>query len=320
MNGLSSTWSWSPAVSIGLAVAVLAYWRGARRVVHALDGRARVTARRLRALSFYAGIGVVCVALQSPVDTMSDQVFWSHMLQHLLLIMVAAPLLVLGGPLTPMLRGLPLGARRTVLGFAANRKWTRGLGGVILFALRPGPVLVIFVADLYAWHWNFLFAATLQHPVVHIFEHCCFLATAVVFWGQLIEQRGVRVRLSLPQRILYCITAAGVSNILSMYFVFSPHADYPYYAAVTHRPFRISALADQQFAGALMWVPVLFIFGGAAVICFVLWLREQDAMDSRPVQRTRSPGVVLASSNQRMHPVIEAVHPYNERSIVERDK
>ena len=320
MNDLSSAWSWSPAVTVGLALAVLVYWRGAHRVVHALDGKARVTARRLRALSFYAGIGVVCVALQSPVDTMSDQVFWSHMLQHLLLIMVAAPLLVLGGPLTPMLRGLPLGARRTVLGFAANRKWARSLGRFVLLAVRPGPVLVIFLVDLYIWHWNSLFVATLQHPVVHIFEHLCFLTTAMLFWGQLIEQRGVHLRLSLPKRILYLITAAGVSNVLSMYFVFSPHADYPYYAAVAHRPFGISAMADQQFAGALMWVPVLFIFGGAAVVCFVLWLREQDAMDSRPTLRSHPIVVVQAAGSQRLYPVVDTVRPYNEQLIVERGK
>jgi cytochrome c oxidase assembly factor CtaG len=104
-----------------------------------------------------------------------------------------------------------------------------------------------------------------------------------------------------------------------MYFVFSPRR-LPYYAAVAHRPLGISALADQQFAGALMWVPVLFIFGGAAVVCFVLWLREQDAMDSRPARRSRLTGVVLAAGGQRMHPVVEAVHPYNEQLIVERGK
>jgi cytochrome c oxidase assembly factor CtaG len=267
-------WSFDPIVIAGLAVAAALYWRGrpSLSVVRA-DGMRR--ARVWNAVSFYAGLAVIFVALESPIDSLSATLFSFHMLQHLLLIMVAAPLLLLGDPGVTMLRGVPLSLRRRGLGYLSRQRWAHRLGSWLSRLLDPRAVFVIFIGDLYLWHWHVLFDLTLRNDGVHLFEHLCFLGTAIMFWSQVIDQRAIHPRLGYLHRALFTVLTAAAGNFLAMYLVFTPKPLYAY-ARIAHRPFGMTALGDQQIAGALMWVPVLLLFGGAFAVCLFKALAEDE--------------------------------------------
>lgn len=271
-----SHWSLDPAVVLGVLLAAALYWRGWRSI-GPLRGTRRITARRWNAFSFYAGLVVVVIALESPIDWLSPQLFTFHMLQHLLLIMVAAPLLVLGDPAITLLRGVPLGMRRQGLGFAARRSWIERAGRRLAWIRAPQTVFVVFIADLYIWHWSRLYDLTLQNDTVHLIEHACFLLTALLFWGQVIDQRGLHAQLSYARRAAYVVFTAAASNVLALYLVFAPKSVYPWYAHLASRPYGMTALGDQQIAGALMWVPVLMLFGGAFAVCLFKALAEDES-------------------------------------------
>lgn len=292
-------WSLDAPVVIGLVLAALLYWSGRRNSL-AVVGAHRSGMRRWQSFFFAAGLIVIFLALQSPVDYLAYSLFWAHMVQHVLLIMVAAPLLALGDPLVPLLRGFPLTVRRPVLAAAARQSWLRRLGHALGGLRSPVAVFAIFIIDLYLWHWNWLFNLTLRNQAIHDLEHLCFLATSLLFWSLVIDQRVLHARLGYWQRAVYVVITAFASNLLAMYFVFTLKPLYPHYATLRPRPFGIPALADQQLAGAIMWVPVLFLFGGAFVICFYKWL-EQDS--SAPVLPASPPASYsfLGSSSNRPH-------------------
>lgn len=271
-----SDWSFDPAVIAGIVLAALLYARG-RRQLSVVRGTVRNSA--WHAAAFYTGLAVIVVALESPIDTLGASLFTFHMIQHLLLIMVAPPLLLLGNPAVTMLRGVPLGVRRGVLGYAAHRKWVHALGRAASWIMSPVPALVIFIGTLYLWHWSLLFDLTLQNDSVHVFEHLCFLATALLFWSQVIDQRTIHAQLRYTRRALYTLFAAATSNILALFLVFAPRPLYAGYADLTSRPFGMTALGDQQIAGAIMWVPVLFIFGGAFAVFLYKALGEAEQDD-----------------------------------------
>src|SRR5947209_1958460 len=123
-------WSLDPSIVIGIAVTALLYGRGLRNAVRLVDAR-RTGGRLRRALMFYLGLLVIVVALESPIDALSASLFTFHMVQHLLLIMVAAPLVILGDPAITVLRGVPLGLRRVSLGFLARRPSLRRAGHAV---------------------------------------------------------------------------------------------------------------------------------------------------------------------------------------------
>lgn len=278
-----SQWSFDPSVVVGVTIAAAVYWRGMRNAVRLVDGR-RVSARYWRALAFYAGLGVIVLALESPIDALSPTLFTFHMIQHLLLIMVASPLLLLGDPAITLLRGIPLSLRRSGLGFVFRQPGIRRLGRWLGRLTMPQAAFMIFLADLYLWHWNWLFNLTLQNNAVHLLEHTCFLVTALLFWSQVIDQRAVHARLSYVQRALYTVLTAAAGNVLAMYFVFAPTPLYTAYGSLRSRPFGMTAMGDQQIAGAIMWVPVLFVFGGAfAILLYKALSEDEHAEDALPV-------------------------------------
>ncbi|MGH2447753.1 MAG: cytochrome c oxidase assembly protein [Chloroflexota bacterium] len=274
-------WAFQPTVIVPLVIAAVLYARGIRTSMRIVPADRRVT-RRWNAVSFFVALLIIFGALEGPLDILADQLFWPHMIQHLLLIMVAAPLLLLGDPVIPLLRGVPLGLRRSIAGTAMKQSWLHRLGHYLSWILQPVPAVTIFLVDLYLWHWDFLFNLTLRNEVVHDFEHLCFLATALLFWSQVIDQRPLSARLSYAQRTVYTVVASALGNILAMYFVFSPRPVYAVYAHLSHRLFGLGAVADQQYAGAIMWVPVLLLFGGSFAICFYKALSEDSSQGRFP--------------------------------------
>lgn len=265
-------WSFDPAIVIGIGLAAVLYRCGMRNAIRPVGERKAVL--RWRAPAFYAGLGVIVLALESPIDALSTRLFTFHMIQHLLLIMVAAPLMILGDPAITLLRGVPLSLRRVTLGFLARRAWVHHLGALFSWIMTPVSAFLIFLIDLYLWHWTWLFDLTLRNNAVHLTEHLCFLATSMLFWSQVIDQRAVHARLSYARRAAYLAIIMPGSNLLAMYFVFTPKPLYAY--AGLPRLYGMTALGDQQIAGAVMWVPVMFLMGGALAVCLYKAIMESE--------------------------------------------
>lgn len=229
---------------------------------------------------FGAGLLALVLAYGSPLVALGHELFWAHMTQHMLVLAVAPPLLLLGRPWATMAQGLQLMVRRPVAGGFARSAWSAPLRAAARRLAGPGPALVFFTGALLAWHLPELFNATLRSPPVHELEHGLFLATGLLYWSQLIDSPPFRSRLRSGQRALYATVGMAVGSVLGLALALAPSPLYPDYADLVSRPGGISALADQHLAGGIMWVPGSISFTAAIVVFAYRWL-EETANDGR---------------------------------------
>jgi putative membrane protein len=270
-------WSFNPPLVLCIALAIL-YWLGARRTV--TPARKRST-RRWRGAGFYAALVTLAVALSSPLDVLSEQLFWVHMVQHVLLLLIAAPLIVLSRPWIRLWRSLPLDTRRRLAHGLGHGRRTAPLRAVSAFVGRPAPSLLLFSVVLLGWHIPAMFDATLRSSVLHALEHSLFFATAVLFFKQVIPSAPLRLSLAPPMRVLYAIAAMIVSWVLAVVLALAPHALYGHYAHEVSRPGGISALADQQLAAGIMWVPGSITFLLVVFVYVHRWLLPTEPGSTR---------------------------------------
>jgi len=219
----------------------------------------------MRRMLFLSGLVVVFAALQSPIDAGAATSFAVHMVQHLLLTMVAAPLLVLGAPVTLALRAMTPSHRQRLLS-----------------SLRSGPARILsspimawslFVGVLWGMHLTGLYELSLRNQGVHALEHVALLATAVLFWIPVVGLDPAPAGLSHAARILYLFLAMPAMAFLGLILYSADRVLYPTYAAIegTSR-----ALADQRLAGALMWTGTMFLIVPALGFVLLDWMRADD--------------------------------------------
>ncbi len=269
------TWPIEPWLLLGIEAAVLLYvWGGSRRV-HGIEAPPGWGAAQWRTTAFFSGLAVLVVALDTPIETLTRQLFWVHMTQHLLLIMVAAPLLVLGAPGLQMWRGLPLAIRRPLGRMAFKHPVMRPMRR--LFARAAGPVGAwgLSSANLWVWHWPAAYDLTLRSHAVHHLEHALFLGLGLLFWAQVIDQPPFHCRLSPLKRIVYVFLGALQAWALAAVLGFASIPFYAY-AQMTWRPGGMSALTDQQFGAGIMWVPGSITYSIVIIACTYLWLRDEE--------------------------------------------
>jgi cytochrome c oxidase assembly factor CtaG len=271
-NDLWRSWSFEPAVVTGIALLGAAYGLGLRRLWSRGVGRGITIAQ---AGSFAAGIIVLLVALVSPLDRLSESLFSAHMVQHLLLILVAAPLLVAGSAGTAIGLALPVTARRTVRTWERHG-WTRAVTTVVT---RPVVVLVLHITALYLWHLPTFYQAALGNTTIHALEHGCFFGTAWFFWWLIIDEKG-RQKLGNGAAVLFVFLAGLASGALGALLTFAPTALYPL-QALGARSWGLTPLQDQQLAGLIMWVPAGVVYVLTAAVLFLKWMSEMDAAVAR---------------------------------------
>ena len=263
-HDLWSAWTPEPGALSPIALAALLYARGARP--------ARGVSRR-KAACFWSGLGILTLALISPLHSLGEVLFSAHMAQHEVLMLVAAPLLVLSRPLVPMLWGLPIAWRRTA------GQWSKA--GPVQFAwqriTRPFNAWWIHAAALWVWHAPALFQATLRSEWIHTAQHLSFFLSALLFWWSLFYARG---HAAYGLAVLYIFTTAIHTGILGALLTFAPVEFYPAYAQ-TAPHWGLSALEDQQIGGLIMWVPAGIVYLAAGLILFAAWLRGSDAVLER---------------------------------------
>lgn len=278
-------WTFEPGEVIGLAVASLWYAAGVR----AMWRRAKPGhgVRRWQAWSYAAGIATLAVALMSPIDAAAEQIFAAHMVQHLLLIVVAAPLMVLGAPAPALWWGIPPRMRRAVA-----RTWlrSRGLQRTWHTCTAPGLVVAAHIVALWFWHFPAPYQLALRNDAVHAAEHLSFLGTAVLFWWVVLQPAGAR-RLSHPATLIAIVVTLVQSAALGAFLVYARTPWYPAHAAGA-RAWGLTPLEDQQLAGIIMWIPAGVAYLAAAVWTFVEWMawderRARSADAARRAARSR---------------------------------
>ena len=266
-HDLWSAWDLHPVLVGGLLLAAWTYRRG-----QTVGPRRPVD--RWRAACFIAALVAIGLALLSPLDGLSSALASAHMVQHLLLLVVAAPLLVLSAPSGAILRGSPLAVRRAV------GRWRRRLGlthGNLAGLRHPAAVWLVSVGVVWFWHAAAPYDAALDSEPLHVLEHASFLVTAVLFWQVVV---GVRcaARVSGGLGVLLVFATAMQSVFLSVLLTF---ARTPWYAgyATTTAPWGLDPLSDQQLAGVLMWIPAGGIYLVVALALLVSWIRATERDD-----------------------------------------
>jgi cytochrome c oxidase assembly factor CtaG len=264
----SVAWDWQPWILASLALSAAWYGTGAARLraraeTARLIGRGQITA-------YCAGLATLFIALVSPLDSIAGQLFWVHMMQHLLLLLVAAPLLVLGRPALAFLWAFGLAGRKRV-----GRVWTAlGLHRGIQNLLHPIVVWALFCGGFILWHLPGPYQAALRNEGIHTLEHLSFLVTALMFWSIVIEPSGRR-RLDYGPTLVFVTTAAILSGLPGALITLAPRPLYPAHAAGA-AAWGLTLLQDQQLAGLVMWIPGGFVFLGAVAFVFVKWLEQGD--------------------------------------------
>jgi putative membrane protein len=206
--------------------------------------------RRTRHVLFMAGWVSLAVALLPPVDTMSGELFSMHMVQHELMMLLAAPLLVFSHPAALLIRGMPEFFRRKFI-WLLRRKSTLLLRRLILL---PSIAWLIHALALWGWHVPWMFQASLESELIHTLQHSSFFVSALVFWwacsGNRYREIGVAV---------FLFTTAAHASLLGALLTFSNTVWYPHYLN-TAPAWGLSALQDQQLGGLIMWVPGGLVF------------------------------------------------------------
>ena len=266
------SWSLEPAVTLSVVAAATIYWRGwatcARRMPERFGPR--------QVAAFMGGLVTLMLAVCSPIDALAGGLLWAHMIQHLLLMLVAPPLLWLGAPVAPLLLGMPRPIRRHAARMLAAPAVRRGLA----MLANPAASLATFIIVFWVWHIPAPYDLALTSDLWHHVEHVCFVAAALLFWRPVVLAWPARSPWPRLAMIPYLIVADFQNTVLAAVLAFSDHIIYPSYAAGP-RPDGLSALDDQAIAGAVMWLPgsIPFLL---PVLCLVIRALVTPAEPSEP--------------------------------------
>ena len=277
------SWSVPPAATFALAITGLVYVRG-----WLLLRRAGVPFVPFwRAVSFLLGLLSLWIAFASPFDTFSGFVLTAHMLQHMMLMMVAPPLILLGAPLIPLVRGLPVFAAREFAGPFLNWRVAIRVGNALT---QPLAALLLMGAVMFAWHTPRLYEVALASASWHQVEHACFFLTSLLFWWPVVQPWPSRPQWPRWTMVPYLLIADLQNTALSAILVFSDRVLYPTYSTVP-RLFAFSAQQDQAAAGAIMWVMGSLAFVVPAIVIAVECLQGttlvREKLPARRVSRQR---------------------------------
>jgi cytochrome c oxidase assembly factor CtaG len=261
-SGMLGDWPREPAITIALLTSGALYVGADRRFRIERGGHGFPRGRRL---AFLGGLVAIFAALESPIDSAVLTSFSMHMVQHLLLTMVAAPLLVCGAPVTLALASLPAETRRPLVSLLHSAPLRIVSSPVVSWGL-------LFVV-LWGSHFSGLYEAALRNPGLHAGEHLLYLGAAVLFWMPVVGRDAAPSRLSHPGRILYLFLAMPGTAFLGLTIYSADHVLYPAYAVARGVG---PALADQRMAGALMWTSGMFMIVPALAFVLLDWMRADE--------------------------------------------
>jgi len=273
---------WWTGLSLLLAAAL--YLRGFTRLHDQMTARFPLS----RLAHYLAGIAALALALASPLAALDDRLLTTHMVQHLLLLMVAPPLLLLGAPQIPIVRAIPPALAKKTVGLVAKSRACRRLFSAMT---HPLTALALFSAVMMGWHLPWPFQAAVRSNDWHIVEHGCMIVAGLLFWYPVIRPWPARERWSWWALVAYLLIADGVNSLLAAFMVFSGRVLYPLYASLP-RLGGISPIDDQISAGALMWVPGSSLFLITAIVIMLGALRPRTLTQPRAGRCAGDTGLV----------------------------
>ena len=251
-------WNFAPSIVVMLISQAVLY--GYLIQLARQDGHWGIAVRRSHVIYFALGLLLTFTALVTPIDSLSNTALFSaHMVQHILLMLLAPACLLLGTP----------------------RYWVRALyempvlKQVLPIVTHPLVTLIAFNAVMWIWHVPGLYEGALLNPNIHIVEHLMFMCAGVLMWLPVIQAVPPQHPLSYPAQMAYLFACMVSSSILGAIFTFAPEISYPFYGTAP-LAFGLSPKTDQQLAGLIMWVPGSGIFFIAILLVFGAWLRAED--------------------------------------------
>ncbi len=260
-------WNWNPLVTVLLLMAAYVYLNGLnnwRRPSHPIS--------RWQRASFFTGLFVIFIALQSPLDNLGEHMLSFHQLQHFLLRMMAPLLVLLGAPLTPMLRGLPPWVLQGFVKPTVRHPLARAI-----YAKLTNPVISvsIFMGVLYLWQFPGGFNLALRNEFVHAIMHMTMMSSGFIFYWAVIDPAPRRSTVHYGVRVLYLGLIVIPNTLLGAVITFSKGIIYTGYEDV-YQPFNMSLLTDQQIGGLLLWVPGDMMSILVAGIVMIMWYEREE--------------------------------------------
>jgi putative membrane protein len=259
-----TTWEFEPGVVVSLLLPAALYAAGQRK---------HVALAPVRKFLFWSGLFSLAVALLSPLHPLGEKLFSAHMLQHEILMLISAPLLVLSRPLVTFLWALPLEWRQNLGRWSKKQAIARSWS----FLTAAFTAWLIHAVAIWAWHVPYLFQLTLRSDLAHTAQHLSFFLTALLFWWAVFYARG---RKAYGAAFLSVFTTAIHTGILGALLTFSPRVWYPAYGN-SMRPWGLSPLEDQQLGGLIMWIPASLVYLLAGLMLCSAWLKESDVRAAR---------------------------------------
>jgi len=274
-----TVWTFDPLVIAALGVSAVFYLTGLTKLWSSSDLGSGVSG--WAAAYFAVGWLSLVAALISPVHAWGEVLFSAHMTQHEILMLVSAPLLVLGRPFIASMWAFPR-STRLFIGSAINSDMVQRPWHLIS---SPLSAWLIHAAALWVWHIPYLFQATLDSDFVHMLQHLSFFGSALLFWWSIISGR--RGLASYGAGVLYLFTTSIHSGVLGAFLTFTHRVWYPVYGPSTGE-WGLTPLEDQQLGGLIMWVPAGLVYIAAALIMFRMWLRGSGSriQNYRPLTTT----------------------------------
>lgn len=269
-----TSWSWDPIVITGLVVASVLYARGWRVLQHRTRGRAGL--KPWRAWCFAVGLGCIALALLSPVGLYGELLLFIHMTQHMLLVF-AAPFLLLGAPLVPIMLGLPRSVRSAV-GYLFSAKLPFRM--VLHLLTTPLVAMVIFLIVVGVWHAPRFYQLAQGGSLIHRVEHVAFFGSALLYWWPMIHPSGGKRRLGYGPALGYLLPSLVEGMIIGALLTFAKEPVYEVYAKAP-RVWGLSVIADQQLAGIIMWLVGGFLYLIPVFILLSLFMKHEEDDEDR---------------------------------------
>ena len=271
--GVLLAWSFDPLPLVAIGVAAIAYLR-AVRTVNAAHPRTPVP--KTRTIAWLAGLGAVLLALQSPVDRYETALLSVHMVQHMLLQFVAAPLLLLGAPITLTLRVAGAPVRRQLLRVLHSR--------AVRVITHPIVAWSTFAAVNWFWQFSPAYNAALEVEVIHYLQHATFLAAGLLFWWPIAGIDPAPNKAPHPVRIGYLAMAIPQNSFFGITLMNSTIDLYPHYFTLA-RTWGPTLTEDFAMAGAIMWIGAGMMLVPAALLVVAAWMRDDERKTARREQR-----------------------------------
>jgi putative membrane protein len=260
-----SRWNWDLFTLLSLAALVTGHALGLRN----LKLKHGKPFGKMPIASYYLSILFLFIALVSPIDALSDELQSWHMIQHMIIMMIAAPLFVMGAPLYVFLWGFSISWRKKI---TPIYRWLYGYKTGWYFFWQPLLLWGVYAFTMWIWHLPRFYEAALRNELLHDFQHISFFITSCLFWRLMLDPIH-RFKLKPALGIIYVFATSLHATLLGVFMALAPSVWYPFYEGRTIK-FNLSALEDQQLAGLIMWMPACMIYVLVSAYLFILWLKK----------------------------------------------